>query len=400
MNKRRKVSLGVMATAMAIGVVLPTQVNAAEQVNKVPTKVEQQLKNSQTNYSPKVTLNSVESMRVQDGSTADKPTTIFVEAGSRDLMNSVLVISDREDGEIANQGQNVTYTWKGDKINYQIPGDYNLNLAVKDKDGNTTSHDINFKVVAPELMPEGYETKLVIGDKDMGSKEQVVGEKPAITLDKDLPKEVEFGAEFDPMKGVTASDKEDGDLTKNITVEGKVDTKVAGDYKLVYNVKDKDGNISAVVRDVTVKKGANSELPEIKPEGQKPVIGKAPVIDGVKEITIAVGQKFDPMKDVKATDEEDGDLTSKIVVDATNIDTSKVGDYFAVYTVEDKDGNLTRVERNVYVKEIKDMGLPGTGNGAVTNNGGLPQTGAVATTAIGGLAMAGGAGAIFFKKRR
>lgn len=39
---------------------------------------------------------------------------------------------------------------------------------------------------------------------------------------------VHHGSSFDPYAGVTASDKEDGDLTNSITVEGSVDVNTVG----------------------------------------------------------------------------------------------------------------------------------------------------------------------------
>ncbi|MFN6593249.1 M60 family metallopeptidase, partial [Bacillus sp. TD10] len=54
-------------------------------------------------------------------------------------------------------------------------------------------------------------------------------------------------------------------------------------------------------------------------------------------VTINVGSSFDPMKDVSATDKEDGDLTNKITIEG-QVDTSKVGIYELTYTVEDSKG--------------------------------------------------------------
>lgn len=411
MNKRRKVGLGVLATALAIGVMAPVEAHAER--GGTITRAITQAPKADTNFSPKITIKTYQTMKLALDANGTK-TTMYVAAGSKDLLHSVITITDREDGGIADDAPNVTYDWGDKKIDFERPGDYNLKLSVKDNDGNTTSHDVLFKVVAPELMPTSAGTRVIVGDKDMGPKPQtpptqqgqqdeqkpeetpvIKGEKPVITLEKDLPNEVEYGAEFDLMKGVTAEDKEDGTLTDKITMEGKVDTKVPGDYKIVYNVEDKDGNKTALVREVKVKENPNPNSPE-----EKPVIGKAPVIEGANDLTLAVGQQFEPTKDVKATDEEDGDLTDKIKVDASKVDTSKVGDYVAEYTVEDKDGNVTKLERKIQVKELKDMGLPGSQGSGANGGGNLPQTGAVATGALGALGIAGGAGTVFFRKKR
>lgn len=72
-------------------------------------------------------------------------------------------------------------------------------------------------------------------------------------------KTIEVGTTFDPMAGVTASDKEDGDLTASIVVSGKVNTAVAGIYTLIYSVKDKEGLEAKAQSKITVKE--KTEVP-------------------------------------------------------------------------------------------------------------------------------------------
>ncbi len=55
---------------------------------------------------------------------------------------------------------------------------------------------------------------------------------------------VKHGTRFDPLAGVSASDKEDGDLTGQIQVEGSVDTQRIGLYPLTYKVSDRDNNVT------------------------------------------------------------------------------------------------------------------------------------------------------------
>lgn len=143
------------------------------------------------------------------------------------------------------------------------------------------------------------------------------------------------GDEFNPLEGVTASDKEDGDLTENIEViENNVDTKVAGTYSVTYSITDSQGATSSKTIEVMVKPNSNI----------------APVINGVEDITIKAGDKFNPIRGVTATDEEDGNLTSEIEVTGT-VDTSKPGEYKIVYSVTDSKGKTTKVTRIVTVQE-------------------------------------------------
>ncbi|MBB5184744.1 hypothetical protein HNQ43_000787 [Faecalicoccus acidiformans] len=84
-----------------------------------------------------------------------------------------------------------------------------------------------------------------------------------------------------------------------------------------------------------------------------PVVGtenQAPVINA-KDQTLTVGDKFDPMKGVTATDKEDGDLTDKIVITKNTVDTSKAGKYTVDYEVTDNGGTRVRKTIVVTVKE-------------------------------------------------
>ena len=63
----------------------------------------------------------------------------------------------------------------------------------------------------------------------------------------------------------------------------------------------------------------------------------APVITATDKI-IEVGDTFDPMADVTATDEEDGNLTDKIEIKKNDVDTTKPGKYEVTYKVTDSKG--------------------------------------------------------------
>ena len=73
----------------------------------------------------------------------------------------------------------------------------------------------------------------------------LTGVQPKVTLTA--------GDTFDPLKGVTATDKEDGDLTASIVVVGTVDTTKAGAYELVYTITDSKGLAASVSSTVVVK---------------------------------------------------------------------------------------------------------------------------------------------------
>lgn len=66
--------------------------------------------------------------------------------------------------------------------------------------------------------------------------------------------------------------------------------------------------------------------------------------------TITVGDKFNPLKDVTAKDNEDGDLTSKIKVIKNTVDTKKAGTYNVTYKVADSQGASVTKTIKVTVK--------------------------------------------------
>ena len=51
---------------------------------------------------------------------------------------------------------------------------------------------------------------------------------------------IEKGQDYNVLNGISAYDKEDGDLTHKITVDGHVDTSKVGTYKVRYNVIDSE----------------------------------------------------------------------------------------------------------------------------------------------------------------
>ncbi|MCM3038762.1 DUF5011 domain-containing protein [Paenibacillus motobuensis] len=157
-----------------------------------------------------------------------------------------------------------------------------------------------------------------------------VASKPVIHGATD--KTIFVGEQFDPREGVTATDKKDGDLTERIVIEGAVDSSTPGAYKLVYSVENSQGQQAVAERNITVAEKINHK----------------PVIHGATDKTILVGEQFDPREGVTASDEEDGNLTDRIVIEGT-VDSSTPGTYKLVYTIEDSQGLQASAERHITV---------------------------------------------------
>ncbi|EUJ47003.1 immunoglobulin-like domain-containing protein [Listeria riparia] len=137
-------------------------------------------------------------------------------------------------------------------------------------------------------------------------------------------KTLTVGDSFDPKADVTANDDTDGDITSKIEVtSNNVDTSKAGTYNVTYSVTDAAGNNTTKTITITVNDAPDTTKPEIT----------------ASDKTLTVGDSFDPKADVTASDDKDGDITSKIQVTSNNVDTSKAGTYNVTYSVTDAAGN-------------------------------------------------------------
>ena len=204
--------------------------------------------------------------------------------------------TDAEDGDLTDKIEIL----KND-VNVNEPGIYDVTYKVTDTQG--ASYTTTIKVT-------------------VNPKAAVLNACPVI---KATDKTLTVGDTFDPKADVTATDEEDGDLTDKIEIKkNDVDTTKPGKYEVTYKVTDSGGASYVKTIKVTVN-------PKMEP------INAAPIIKA-EDKTLTVGDTFDPMADVTATDEEDGNLTDKIEVLKNEVDTTKPGKYEVTYKVTDSKG--------------------------------------------------------------
>ncbi|GAF08355.1 NPCBM/NEW2 domain-containing protein [Paenibacillus pini] len=92
----------------------------------------------------------------------------------------------------------------------------------------------------------------------------------------------------------------------------------------------------------------------------KPVEFKAfkPTLSVEDQVTLKLGQTFDPMSYVKAANYQGNDITSEVVIKSNNVNTSQKGSYQVVYEVkgggvsESKTANVTVTSNFVYVSDL------------------------------------------------
>ncbi|PEM49972.1 immunoglobulin-like domain-containing protein [Bacillus wiedmannii] len=220
--------------------------------------------------------------------------------------------TDPEDGDITSKVEYEYYTGSVNK-----PGTYKVYYKVKDSFGNT-ANTVAKLIVREKLKPIDEAPELKV---------------PTVTT-------ITEGDKFNPMTGVSATDKEDGDITSKVTVDGSVDASKPGTYELTYTISDSKGHTVTAKQTVTVKQKV-----EIKNE--------VPELTVPFTSTLRVGEKFDPMAGVSATDKEDGNLTNKVKYKG-NVDTSKPGKYIVEYWVVDSKGVNATATQSVIVKENEE----------------------------------------------
>lgn len=122
---------------------------------------------------------------------------------------------DAEDGDLTTK-----ITVEG-TVDTNTTGTYELTYTVEDSKGEKVSKKITITVIKNEAPVINASDKTII-----------------------------LNSKFNELDGVTATDKEDGELAKIEVTENTVDTTKIGDYKVIYKVTDSYGNV--VIKEIKV----------------------------------------------------------------------------------------------------------------------------------------------------
>ena len=206
----------------------------------------------------------------------------------------------------------------GNTVSVSVSSDKELNLD--------TEQDTTYKITYSATDSRGRKTEKTINLTVKGNKAPVIEGVKNHTL--------KVGDSFDPKAGVTVTDE---DENIELVVESNVNTNIPGVYKVIYKATD-SGNKTTIVESSVV---VNPKMT---------TLNKIPVINAQDRI-VQLGEKFDPLEGVTATDEEDKDLTEKIKVIRNDVDTKVAGDYTVVFSVTDSQGATAIHEMLVVVNQ-------------------------------------------------
>ena len=152
---------------------------------------------------------------------------IFIALNSKFNPLGWVAVTDKEDGDITNKVMAIY-----NNVNTSIEGNYHVTYEVVDSDGNKVNKAM----------------MVVVQSEDELNKENT----PPIINANNIT--VKKGTYFNPLDGVTALDREDGNLTNNIIIkEDSVNINKSGVYQITYEVTDKKGLSATKTINVTIE---------------------------------------------------------------------------------------------------------------------------------------------------
>ena len=173
-------------------------------------------------------------------------------------------------------------------------GKYNVNLIIHNE-----SFDISVEVV--DRTPPTLELKEL-----------------SVYIDEDMPSVDDFIGMVNDLSEVTLNDI---DIKKEVGVQN-----------ISITATDKYGNKTIKNTTLTIKEDKD-----------------APVISGLSDIVIYIGDKVNLYDGVLAVDDRFGNV--EFTIDESSVDYNKVGTYYIKYTAEDKLGNSITKDRKIIIKQ-------------------------------------------------
>lgn len=141
--------------------------------------------------------------------------------------------------------------------------------------------------------------------------------------------------------GFKAESNIDGDISSYVDVEGKVNTKVAKTYKIIYTLNYKGAN-SKRTRTVIVK-----EKNDVFKENDELVLS----LNGNQNVSILKGTKYKE-QGAKAIDNNGKNISKNIKIDG-QVNSDVIGTYKITYTIVDSKNRTLEISRTVTVEDMQ-----------------------------------------------
>ena len=273
------------------------------------------------------------------GSTKLTKSSITIELGNEDALK-VSDFLDLSKDELKSAKLNTK------DVNFFKEGNYKATISYKDKD-----YDIKVKVkdtVAP---------KITVSDKITVQTNTPLHMSDCITQVTELSGNIDASFKDKPKTESTESTEKtdstestEGSATGVIAVGGcnlkhndEITYTKSGDYDNTITVSDDNGNTTSV--DIKIS------------------VIDAPVINGISDKTVTVGDTIDYLSGVSAVDGKGTDITGSIEVDSSKVDINTPGTYQITYKVTDSYGFSTGANCNITVNEKKEEVADNTSDG-------------------------------------
>jgi len=237
------------------------------------------------------------------GPTFDTIANQTIEAGTADIDWSILIVNeaDNSDGILISSEHN-------ENVNYDTPGTYAVIVKLVDESGNETRQ--GFNVIVEDTTNPTFD---VIADQTV----------EAMTVDIDWSSLI-----------MNEADNSDGFLIPSEVIDN-VDYDTLGDYTVTVKLVDESGNETIQTFNVTVEDTTG------------------PNFDGLSNLEYILEEDApNYLAQIIAIDIMDGDLTSAIIVDDSNVNYEIIGSYQVAYSVSDHSDNITTEIITVIVKDI------------------------------------------------
>ncbi len=156
---------------------------------------------------------------------------------------------------------------------------------------------------------------------------------PQITVEDDMIEVSLKATDEELLKGVSAYDEKDGDLTEGIIIESVSRFTEKGISKVTYAVCDSDNNVAKATRKIKFK---GYKSPKFKVEGN---------------LCFSLYERIDIREFIKAKDSIDGDITNKIIITSEKYSSTNAGAYVLDVSVTNSKGDTSTIQLPLIVED-------------------------------------------------